>query len=259
MKQDNTQNTKEILDEIEYPIRINRYLYLKGYCSRRKADEFIEKGLVTINGTRAELGAKVSAGDKVDVAKKVSVLPHSYKYFMYNKPIGIVSHNPQKGEKGVEDVSGLGKSFVPIGRLDKASHGLMLLSNDGRIVDRMLNPKFEHEKEYVVKVDKRITGTFINGMSRGVNIEGYRTKPAVVKKTGERTFSIILTEGKKHQIRRMVAAFGYQVIDLKRTRIMNIKLGALKEGATRELSDGQREKLLTTLAVRSTPKTLGQA
>ncbi|MCW9054383.1 MAG: rRNA pseudouridine synthase [Candidatus Pacebacteria bacterium] len=236
---------------IDYPIRINRYLYLKGYCSRRKADSFIEKGFVTINGKRAEVGAKVFAHDKVVVAKEMTALPRSYKYFMYNKPVGIVSHNPQKDEEGVEDVSGLSKDFVSVGRLDKASHGLMLLSNDGRIVDRMLNPKFEHEKEYIVKVDKRVTGTFVNGMSRGVHIEGYRTKPAIVKKTGERTFTIILTEGKKHQIRRMVAAFGYQVLDLKRTRIMSIKLGALKEGATRELSEGQRKKLLDVLNVEN--------
>ncbi len=236
-------------DLIEFPIRINRYLYLKGYCSRRKADEMIKRGDVRINGVVAELGAQVEKKDVVEVSKNVEKLSKSYQYVLYNKPRGVVSHNPQKGEQSVEDISGLGKAFFPVGRLDKASHGLMLLTNDGRIVDRLLNPKYPHEKEYVVKVDKRITGTVINGLSRGVNIEGYRTKEAKVKKLGERTFSIILTEGKKHQIRRMAAAFGYQVEDLKRVRIMHLKLGNLKVGEKRELTEKERETLLNTLGV----------
>jgi len=216
------------IEKIEYPIRINRYLFLKDYCSRRKADKFIENKLVKINGRIAVLGDKVQKNDKVEVAKKVKEEAKKYVYIAYHKPTGIVSHNPQKGEKGIEDIFKWEVPVSPLGRLDKASEGLMLLSNDGRIVDRLLNPKYAHEKEYVVKVDKRITGMFMKNMEEGVKIERYKTKPAKIKKTGVSTFHIVLTEGKKHQIRRMCAALGYQVQGLKRIRIANIKLGNIK-------------------------------
>jgi len=237
------------MENILYPIRINRYLYLKGFCSRRKADQLIEQGQVLINGKTATLGAKVLEGDDVSVGKQVKELVSTYKYFLYHKPRGIVSHNPQRGEKSVEDVSGLGKDFFPVGRLDKASHGLMLLTNDGRIVNRLLSPEFAHEREYVVQVDKRITNSFITRMKKGVNIEGYITKPSTVRKVNDLTFNITLTEGKKHQIRRMTAALGYQVKDLKRIRIMDLTLNTIEEGKTRELSKEEKEVLLKALSI----------
>ena len=218
----------EETEKIQYPIRINRYLFLKGYCSRRKADKFIQDKLVKINGKVAVLGDKVKKEDSVEVSKEVKEEAKKYEYIAYYKPRGIVSHNPQEGEKGIEDIFKWKTPLSPLGRLDKASEGLMLLSNDGRIVDKLLNPKNEHEKEYVVKVDKKITGIFIKKMESGVKIERYKTKPSKVIKINPNTFRIVLTEGKKHQIRRMCAALGYQVQSLKRIRIANIKLGTLK-------------------------------
>lgn len=239
------------MEEIKYPIRINRYLYLKGFCSRRKADKLIEQGEILINGKVAPLGAKVFEDDDVEVGKRVKKLSSEYKYYLYHKPRGIVSHNPQKGEKSVEDVSGLGKNFFPVGRLDKASHGLMLLTNDGRIVNQLLSPEFAHEREYVVRVDKKITNSFITRMKKGVNIEGYTTKPATVRKVNDSTFNITLTEGKKHQIRRMTVALGYQVKDLKRIRIMNLTLNAIEEGGYRELSKSEKEALVKALSIHT--------
>jgi len=233
--------------KIEYPIRINRYLFLKDYCSRRKADKFIENKLVKINGRVAVLGDKVQENDKVEVSKKIKEEIKKYVYIAYNKPIGIVSHNPQKGEKGIEDIFKWEVSLSPLGRLDKASEGLMLLSNDGRIVDRLLNPKYAHEKEYVVKVDKKITGIFMKSMETGVKIERYKTKTAKVTKINSDTFSIILTEGKKHQIRRMCAALGYQVQKLKRIRIANIKLGNIKPKQHRVIKDEELGIFLNSL------------
>jgi len=239
------------MEEIKYPIRINRYLYLKGFCSRRKADQLIEQGEILINGKVAVLGAKVLESDNVTVGKKVKKLTSEYTYFLYHKPRGIVSHNPQENEQSIEDVSGLGKEFFPVGRLDKASHGLMLLSNDGRIVHSLLNPEFAHEREYVVKVDKRITNSFITRMKKGVNIEGYMTKPAIARKVNDSTFNITLTEGKKHQIRRMTVALGYQVKDLKRIRIMNLTLSGIESGKSRELSQKEKGTLLGALSIPS--------
>ena len=236
-------------EKIEYPVRINRYLFLKGYCSRRKADKFIEDGLVKINGCIAVLGDKVQKEDKVEVDKKVKEEAEKYVYIAYNKPKGIVSHNPQNGEKGIEDVFKYKTPLSPLGRLDKASEGLMLLSNDGRIVDKLLNPKYAHEKEYIVKVDKKITGFFLKEMESGVKIERYKTKPAKIKKINPYTFCIILTEGKKHQIRRMCAALGYQVRNLKRIRIANIKLDSLKTGQHRVLAGEELKAFLNSVGI----------
>ena len=167
--------------EIEYPVRLNRYLYLTGICSRRKGDKLIEKNEVFINNKVAVLGQKVQKGDFVSLGSEAKKLQGSYKYYIYNKPVGVVSHNPQHGEKSAVQDAGLDPDFprsenltrspvrgashsqisttefAPVGRLDKASEGLMLLTNDGRIVDKLLNPKFEHNKEYFVKLDKPIS------------------------------------------------------------------------------------------------------
>lgn len=238
------------MEQITYPIRLNRYLYLKNYCSRRQADVFIEKGLVKINGKRAVIGQKVNEGDTVDVGKQIVQKKQEFVYYVYNKAIGVVTRNPQGSERAIADVWPKAKNLQPIGALDKASHGLVLLTNDTRIVDRLLSPKYNHEKEYRVRVDKHISPSVGRRLERGVNIEGYTTKPAKVEITGDKAFKIILTEGKKHQIRRMCAAVGLQVKDLKRTRIMNLRLGQqLRDNQGRALTVTEKMELLKSLGV----------
>lgn len=242
------------MESIEYPVRLNRYLYLKNYCSRRQADIFIEKGLIHINGKKAVLGQKVFEGDIIEIDGQIEKKKENFVYFVFNKPAGIVTRNPQKDEKTIDSVWPKAKqlNLHPIGSLDKASTGLVLLTNDTRIVDRLLSPKYHHEKEYRVRVDKSLATTpdFAQKMSRGVNIEGYKTKKCEVEVTGDRSFKIILTEGKKHQIRRMCVALGYQVKELRRTRIMNLRLNPdLREGHARELTVTEKMELLKELGV----------
>lgn len=241
--------------QVEYPVRINRYLYLTGLCSRRAADKLIEKGEVLINGKKAVLGQKVKDSDEVTLGKAAKAMPSSYKYYLYNKPEGVVSHNPQLGEKSaVQDaLKNIERSnlsmFAPVGRLDKASEGLMLLTNDGRIVNRLLNPEFAHEREYFIKLDKSIKNHDVKIMGLGVDIEGYRTKPAEVIKISDKEISITLTEGKKHQIRRMCAALGYQVTSLQRTAIMHLTLEAINIGEARELSQSEKDVLFRKIGM----------
>jgi len=202
-----------------YPMRINKYLASKKISTRRGADELVEKKKVFINGKLAVLGGKVEKDDVVEVkgAEK-----KKYIYFAYNKPIGIETSSPRI-------------DLFPLGRLDKASHGLMILTNDGRITDQLLDPKYFHEKEYVVKTLNKLRSNFKQKMETGVNIEGYLTKKCKVTIVNDHTFKVILTEGKKHQIRRMCSALFQEVADLKRERIMNIKLGNLKSNTLREI------------------------
>ena len=235
--------------QIEYPIRINRYLYLNNYCSRRKADEMIEKGAVKINGKIAVLGQKVNEKDNVEVGSSIKKLKQNYEYFIINKPIGVVSHNPLEGEKSIEEFFPPVKKLAPVGRLDKKSEGLMLMTNDGRIIDKMLNPKYEHEKEYSVRVDKVVKESFKRKMEAGVDIEGYKTKPCKVVITGEKSFRIVLTEGKKHQIRRMCAALDQQVRNLKRVRIMSLRLSGLQSGENRALFQDEKMELLKSIGI----------
>lgn len=225
-------------------MRINKYLAAQGLCTRREADRYIAQGLVFINGTRAELGSQVNEGDQVETR-----LPkRSYRYFAYNKPVGIVTHSPAPGQKGIAEVAGLG-AVAPMGRLDKESHGLIILTDDGRITERLLGPEAAREKEYTVVTKEHIPPSFKKRMEQGVDIEGYITKPATVKILGDKKFSIILTEGKKHQIRRMVAAWGYTVKDLKRVRVMNIKLGSLKPGQYRTIRGQELKGFLSELGI----------
>lgn len=239
-------------EPITYPIRINRYLYLRNICSRRKADELIEKGHIKINGKKAVLGQKVDGGDNVEIDNTVKQITENYEYYIFNKPVGVVSHNPQDREKTVEDYFKKikHKNLSPVGRLDKNSEGLMFLTNDGRIIDKMLNPKYDHEKEYQVKVDKDLKESFARKMSKGVKIEGYMTKDAQCKVTGPKSFRIILTEGKKHQIRRMTVALGYQVKQLKRTRIMNLRLNNLPKGANRKITPEEKIELFKLIGLQ---------
>jgi len=237
------------MDAITYPIRINRYLLLKNLCSRREADRLIEQGKIKINGSVAVLGQKVNKGDVVEVASDAA--SREYKYYIFNKPRGIVSHNPQRDEESVEDVSGLGSSVSVVGRLDKDSRGLMLLTDDGRIVNAILSPEYGHEREYEVTVDKYIKESDLKKLARGVDIEGYTTKPAKAERLSEDSFSLTLTEGKKHQIRRMCAALGYQVADLKRVRMMHLVLD-VETGRNRPLSTGEVSLLLNTAGIGPT-------
>ncbi|MBU0998963.1 pseudouridine synthase [Patescibacteria group bacterium] len=202
-----------------YPMRINKYLALKKISTRRGSDELIKNKKVFINDKLAVLGDKVKETDKVEVK---GAKQKEYKYFAYYKPIGSETDSPRE-------------NLFPLGRLDKASHGLLILTNDGRITDQLLNPKYSHEKEYLVKTKEKLRSNFKQKMEAGVNIEGYLTKPCKVKIINENAFRVILTEGKKHQIRRMCSALFQEVADLKRERIMNIKLGNLKSGDTREI------------------------
>lgn len=238
-------------NEISYPIRINRYLLLKGFCSRREADRLIEQKQIKINGKIAEIGQKVEEGDNVEVGKKVKEIAQNRVYLAFNKPRGIVTHDPIEGQKSIEDVLKYPVRVFPMGRLDKESHGLIILTNDGRITNPLLNPELDHEKEYVVEVNNRIDLDFIRKIESGVKINGYKTKPAKIKKVDPRIFHIILTEGKKHQIRRMCSALKQEVVDLKRVRVMNIKLGRLKEGEFREIKGEELEKFLKSLNVKN--------
>ncbi|MFA6257181.1 MAG: pseudouridine synthase [Candidatus Paceibacterota bacterium] len=207
------------MDENTYPMRINKYLALKKISTRRGADELIKNKKVFINKKLAVLGSKVEEADVVEIKGQK---PNAYSYFAYYKPIGLETNSPRS-------------DLFPLGRLDKNSHGLLILTNDGRITDQLLNPKYFHEKEYVVRTKEKLRGSFKAKMEKGVNIEGYVTKKCKVNVIAPSTFKIILTEGKKHQIRRMCAALFQEIADLKRERIMNIKLGTLKPGGLREI------------------------
>lgn len=225
-----------------FPMRLNKYLALKGFSTRRGADTLIEKGLVFINGKKAVLGDKVTETDAVDVRAPEK----KYVYFAYHKPENVITHSPQFGEKDIATTSGL-KHVFPIGRLDKRSSGLILLTNDARVTDRLLNPRYAHEKEYVVTTAEKLPSNLKKRMEGGVNIEGYKTKPCKVEVLGEKKFRITLTEGKKHQIRRMCAALGLAAHDLKRTRIMHIALGNLPVGSYRVLEGQELKTLLEDL------------
>ncbi len=234
--------------KIEYPIRINKYLALKNYSTRIGADELIKKGKVLINGKKATLGQKVeSEKDIIEVNMKKGQEKHFY--FAYNKPIGIVTSSPQKGEKDILQTSQFPAVVFAVGRLDKDSRGLIILTNDGRITDKLLNPEYFHEKEYSVKVNKPISDGFLRKLADGIQIGDYKTKKCAIRRIGKDSFAITLTEGKKRQIRRMCAAIGFTVIDLKRTRVMNINLGKLAEKKFRKIEGQELERFLKSLAL----------
>jgi 23S rRNA pseudouridine2604 synthase len=237
-----TKKTKEPV----FPMRINKYLAREKYGTRREADELVSTGQVTINGRLAVLGDKVWQKDKVEVRRK---RPFKARlYFAYNKPQGIITHSPQDEEKAIKDLIKRDDIF-PVGRLDKDSEGLIILTNDGRVTDRLLNPEYDHEKEYIVRVGQKLASNFKRRMEAGVDIEGYMTKKCVVEPINDFVFKVVLTEGKKHQIRRMCAALGYTTSDLKRTRIGNIRLGNLKSGEYRELRGSELQLFLNYIGL----------
>ena len=222
-------------------IRINKYLSEIGFCSRRRADDLIEQGRVKVNGKLAVMGEKISGREEIRVNNKVVKKPEKKKsvYLAFNKPVGIVCTTDTRREKNnIMDFINYPTRIFPIGRLDKPSEGLIFLTNDGDIVNKILRANNQHEKEYVVEVNKPITKDFIKQMGNGVPILETITNKCYVKQTGKKTFKIILTQGLNRQIRRMCEYFDYRVISLKRIRIMNIKLD-LKVGEYRYFTNSE--------------------
>lgn len=230
-------------------VRINKYLSEVGYCSRRAADKLIEAGRVTINGKVPEMGTKIGPQDEVRVdGKLISTPEENHVYIAFNKPVGIVCTTDTEGEKdNIIDFIKHPKRIFHIGRLDKPSEGLILLTSDGDIVNKILRAKNNHEKEYLVKVRQPITADFIRKMREGVPILDTVTRKCKVLQTGNFTFKIVLTQGLNRQIRRMCDYLGYEVVSLKRIRIMNIQLD-LPLGEWRDLTPKELEELNTLVA-----------
>lgn len=218
---------------------LNKFISSTGICSRREAEKFILDGKVTINGKPTQLGNRVFDGDIVKVNGQLLKTKPKTFYIAYNKPIGIVSTTDSKERDNIVNAIGHPERLFPIGRLDKPSQGLIFLTNDGDIVNKILRAGNNHEKEYIVSVDKIITPDFLKRMSNGIPILGTVTKKCLVEQVNKNTFKIILTQGLNRQIRRMCEYLNYEVTKLKRTRIMNVHLGKLAEGAWRELGDDE--------------------
>jgi 23S rRNA pseudouridine2604 synthase len=238
-------------------MRINKYLADQNIASRRKADEMIKANRVSINGKIAQLGDDVKPTDKVTVKKDSKEIGHLY--FAYNKPRDVLTHSAKGDDMDINKmVKGKteGAKVFPLGRLDKDSHGLIILTNDGRITGKLLNPEENHEKEYIVETETKIDEAFAKALERGVVIKEeyskvtYKTKPCLVTILGYKKFSIVITEGKKRQVRRMVEALRNQVKDLTRVRIMNIKIGAMKENTVRRITGGELQQFLTELGMK---------
>jgi 23S rRNA pseudouridine2604 synthase len=228
-------------------MRINKYIAETGYCSRRETDRLVEAKRITINGVICEHGSQVQPGDIVLIdGKPIKAKPKAV-YIALNKPVGITSTSESQVKGNIVDFVNHKERIFPIGRLDKDSQGLILLTNDGDIVNKILRAEFGHEKEYIVTVDKPYNQAFLRGMANGVEILGTITKKCKVERINDLTFRIILTQGLNRQIRRMCKAFGYRVVKLERIRIMNIKLGELSYGSWRDLTDEELNELFSLL------------
>lgn len=238
----------------EEKIRINKFLTQIGYCSRRAGDKLIAEGRVTINGKVPELGTKVSLEDVVEVDGEIVSQPKKKKknvYLAFHKPVGIVCTTDTRVEKdNIIDFIGYPERIFPIGRLDKPSEGLIFLTNDGDIVNKILRARNNHEKEYIVTVNKTISSDFVRKMSDGIPILDQVTRKCKVEKLGANKFKIILTQGLNRQIRRMCEYLGYRVIKLKRVRIMNVKLD-IPVGKWRHLSLDELEEIYRLSAASS--------
>lgn len=230
---------------MEESVRINKYLSQAGVCSRREADRKIEEGHVTINGREAAMGDRVFPGDVVMYGRKVISKEDEEILLVVNKPEGIVCTAEKREKDNIVDYIKYPRRIYPIGRLDKRSHGLLLMTNQGDLVNKIMRSGNYHEKEYIVKVNREVTEKFIKAMADGVYLKDLEatTRPCQVEKVGKRTFRIILTQGMNRQIRRMCETFGYHVVDLKRVRIMNIKLGDLKIGEYRKVTEEEWQEL----------------
>ncbi len=224
--------------------RINKFFTHHGICSRREADRLVETGRVTINGRVARLGDRVGPGDVI--ARDGSVIPWGNPpvYIKYHKPVGVTTTTEPLVPRNIIAEIGHRERIFPIGRLDKDSSGLILLTNDGDIVNAILRTEHGHEREYAVEVDRPFDQAFLDHMARGVVILGSRTKPCVVHRTGSAGFRIVLTEGRNRQIRRMCQSLGYRVTRLHRVRIMHITVKGLAPGEWKDLTEEERERLL---------------
>ena len=232
-------------------IRINKYLSEAGYCSRRAADKLIEEKRVTINGIVSEIGTKISCGDKVRVDGVLITSKAKSIYIAFNKPIGIVCTTDAKAEKNnIVDYINYPKRIFPIGRLDKPSEGLIFLTNDGDIVNKILRARNKHEKEYIVTVNKVLNSGFVERMSNGIPILNTISRKCTVELIDKFRFKIILTQGLNRQIRRMCKYLGYDVVKLKRVRIMNISLD-IPTGKWRYLTDKELKEINTYIAYSS--------
>lgn len=236
---------------MEETVRLNKFLSEKGICSRREADRLVDEGKVMVNGVCAVMGQKVSSADEIVVdGKKVSTKQVKPVLIAVNKPAGIVCTTARfEGEKNIVDMVKYPTRIYPIGRLDKESEGLILMTNLGDLANEISKASNSHEKEYVVTVNNQVTESFLDKMRRGMHLEELNadTMPCVCTKTGNREFHIILRQGLNRQIRRMCAACGYRVETLKRIRIMNIHLGNIPQGNFRNVTDAEFDKLIKDL------------
>lgn len=231
-------------------VRINKFLGSAGYCSRREADRLVGEGRVFIDGNMADMGSRVMPGQKIYVDGKEVVPEEENILIAVNKPRGIVCTTTDKqGANNIVDFLGCDKRIYPVGRLDKDSEGLLLMTNDGELMNNILTGKNEHEKEYIVEVDKNLSDDFERRMSEPMYLKELdkTTRPCRVIKTGKKTFRIILKQGLNRQIRRMCSNLGYKVVKLKRIRIMNIELNDLPAGATRKIEGSEYEKLMNLI------------
>lgn len=241
MEQNIRLKEKKSADE---QIRLNKFLSDAGYCSRREADRLVEQGVVKVNGKTAVMGQKVTINDSIMVKGKNISREEEQILIALNKPVGIECTTDLNNPDNIVDFINFDKRIYPIGRLDKNSQGLILLTNDGSIVNNILKGSNYHEKEYVVTVDKPVTDDFIKKMSTGVRILDQVTRPCKVTKVKKYVFNIILTQGLNRQIRRMCGELGYNVQKLKRIRIMNIELGNLPVGQYRKVTDSELKELM---------------
>lgn len=234
----------------EAGIRINKFLSEAGVCSRREADRLVEQGRITIDGNPARMGDRILPGACVCVDHKQVTKKEEPVLLAFNKPVGVVCTTAKQEKNNVVDFIGYPSRIYPVGRLDKDSQGLLLLTNQGDLVNKIMRAGNYHEKEYEVTVNRPITDRFLQGMENGVPLEelGVVTRPCRIKKISEKKFQIILTQGYNRQIRRMCEYFGYRVVTLKRNRIMNIRLDGLKEGTYRPVTEKEWQQLKKLLA-----------
>ncbi len=240
-------NTNKNNQKNTFPMRLNKYLSFSGISSRREADALIEKGLVLVNGVKGTLGQKVEKKDVVTLKGQDS---KKYVYFAYNKPKDVVTINAHDDEKEIKDMIKLEQGIYPVGRLDKDSEGLIILTNDGRVTKKLLDKKEGHEKEYRVRLNRSVTNTFLLKIKQGLQVGEFKTLPAKVRKFDDKIVDIVLVEGQNRQIRRMARSLGYEVIKLSRFRIENILLGKMKTNEIRELTGKELEDFLNILKIK---------
>lgn len=225
-------------------MRINKYLSENGYCSRREADRLIEAGRVFVNGKRAKLGDQVQEGDDVRVEGRAKLERQKKLYLLFNKPVGVIVTTDRRRHDNVLDFLKLEERVYPVGRLDVSSDGLLLLTNDGTLANRLMHPRYEHEKEYVVEVDRALESKDIKKWQNGIKLEDGVTLPAKVRQMDRTRFAIVLREGRNRQIRRMCEALGYQVIRLTRTRVLTLKMpSTYPTGEWRHLTESEVREL----------------